>query len=611
MNLRLTLAALLLGSALPALEYAHKPADPQPTGWPLTAEEKAFIAKPEFERRPGREVNQHLPQLWPAVPSAGSWGGTSWVDTHAKLVTYVQANPGPCDVLLVGDSITQQWGSPLDKGVLNAAWLKAFPDAKTINIGIGGDKAQNVLWRLDHGGVDGLKPKAIVLMIGNNNMFFTPETGVTAAAQGVKACLANLREKFPEADVVVAKILPCHAPKVRFYEDILLTNAEIDKLNLGADPKVKVLDLTKDFLNEDGTIKLDLFTSDKIHLSLAGYEVYATRLKPLLDATLGGKGLGSAVVIPKKETVSKPGSAPEAKPSTPEGPTPKSADGKSLLYPYAPYNEGKLDPQLTGWPLTEAEMAWANKDEYTRKPGHEIKKHLPEMWFVTPTAGRWRGKDATYGNVWLAHHAKNIANVKAAGAIDVALIGDSITQGWGGGFDGTPFNTAWQKHFGGLKAVNLGIGGDRMEHVLWRLDHGALDGASPKVIVLKIGVNNAPLIQGNGVPVSAAAHGIRLCVENLRLRCRQSQIIVVKILPAFDPSKEVGAKVREVNVALDALKLDADPQVRVIDVAAEFTHADGKLKSELYSDKHLHLNLAGYEVFAAKLKVAVDAALKR
>ena len=611
MNLRLILAALLLCSALPALEYAHKPADPQPTGWPLTAEEKAFIGKPEYERRPGRENNQHLPQLWPAVPSAGSWGGTSWVDTHAKLVNYVQANPGPCDVLLVGDSITQQWGSPLDKGVLNDAWLKAFPNAKTINIGIGGDKTQNVLWRLDHGGVDGLKPKAIVLMIGNNNMFFSPETGVAAVAQGVKACLANLREKFPEADVVVAKILPCHAPKVRFYEDILLTNAEIDKLNLGADPKVKLLNLTKDFLNEDGTIKKELFTPDNIHLSLAGYEVYAARLKPLLDATLGGKGLGTAVVIPKKDSATKPSSATEAKPATPEGPTPKSADGKSLLYPYAPYNEGKLDPQLTGWPLTEAEMAWANKDEYTRKPGHEIKKHLPEMWFVTPTAGRWRGKDATYGNVWLAHHATNIANVKAAGAIDVALIGDSITQGWGGGFDGTPFNTAWQKYFSGLKAVNLGIGGDRMEHILWRLDHGALDGASPKVIVLKIGVNNAPLIHGNGVPVSAAAHGIRLCVENLRLRCPQSQIIVVKILPAFDPSKEVGAKVREVNVALDALKLDADPQVRVIDVAAEFTHADGKLKSELYSDKHLHLNLAGYEVFAAKLKVAVDAALKR
>ena len=276
---------LLLAAPLLALEYAHKPADPQPTGWPLTAEEKAFIAKPEFERRPGREVNKHLPHLWPAVPSAGSWGGTSWVDTHAKLVAYVQKNPGPCDVLLVGDSITQQWGSPLDKGVLNAAWLKAFPGAKTINIGIGGDKAQNVLWRLDHGSVDGLKPRAIVLMIGNNNMFFTPETGVVAAAKGVETCARNLREKFPDAELIVAKILPCHAPKNRFYEDILLTNAEIDKLNLGADPKIRVLDLTADFLNPDGTIKQALYTPDNIHLSPEGYAAYAARLRPLLEAT--------------------------------------------------------------------------------------------------------------------------------------------------------------------------------------------------------------------------------------------------------------------------------------------------------------------------------------
>ena len=260
-----------------ALEYAHKPADPQPTGWPLTAEESAFIAKPEFERRPGREINQHLPQLWPAVPSAGFFGGDAWLKLHEAHVKTVQANQGLVDVLLVGDSITIQWGS---------SWSKHFPDRKAVNIGIGGDKTQNVLWRLDHGGVDGLKPKAIVLMIGNNNMFFTPETGVAAAAQGVKACLANLREKFPEADVVVAKVLPCHAPKVRFYEDILLANAEIDKLNLGADPKVKVLDLTRDFLNADGTIKKPLFTADNIHLSPEGYAAYAARLKPLLDASL-------------------------------------------------------------------------------------------------------------------------------------------------------------------------------------------------------------------------------------------------------------------------------------------------------------------------------------
>jgi beta-glucosidase len=271
------LAALLLSTTLPALEYARKPADPQPSGWPLTAEERAYVTgKAEFDRRPGRESNQHLPQLWPVVPTAGFFGGDSWLKIHEGLVKTVQANPGPVDVLLVGDSITIQWG---------ASWAKQFPDRKAVNIGIGGDKTQNVLWRLDHGGVAGLQPKTIVLMIGNNNMFFTPETGVAAAAKGVEACARNLREKFPDAELIVAKILPCHAPKSRFYEDILLTNAEIDKLNLGADPKIRVLDLTADFLNPDGTIKNALYTPDNIHLSPEGYAAYAARLKPLLEAT--------------------------------------------------------------------------------------------------------------------------------------------------------------------------------------------------------------------------------------------------------------------------------------------------------------------------------------
>ena len=271
------LAALLISATLPALDYARKPADPQPSGWPLTAEERAYVTgKAEFDRRPGRESNQHLPQLWPVVPTAGFFGGDSWLKIHEGLVKTVQANPGPVDVLLVGDSITIQWG---------ASWAKQFPDRKAVNIGIGGDKTQNVLWRLDHGGVDGLQPKTIVLMIGNNNMFFTPETGVAAAAKGVEACARNLREKFPDAELIVAKILPCHAPKSRFYEDILLTNAEIEKLNLGADPKIRVLDLTADFLNADGTIKKALYTPDNIHLSPEGYAAYAARLKPLLEAT--------------------------------------------------------------------------------------------------------------------------------------------------------------------------------------------------------------------------------------------------------------------------------------------------------------------------------------
>lgn len=174
------------------LEYAYAPynegqMDPQLTGWPLTDAERAYALKPEHERRPAREASQHKPALWPVTPSAGFWGGTSWLDTHEKLVAYVRANQGPVDVLLVGDSITQQWGSPLDKGVLNEAWKKHFRGYKTINIGIGGDKTQNVLWRLDHGGVEGLEPRVVVVMIGNN-MFFTPDNiHLSLAGYGVVA----------------------------------------------------------------------------------------------------------------------------------------------------------------------------------------------------------------------------------------------------------------------------------------------------------------------------------------------------------------------------------------------------------------------------------------
>jgi beta-glucosidase len=262
-----------------AIEYPYVSAEPQKSGWPLTAEERSYIVdNPEHDRRPGREANKHLPQLWPVVPCAGYFGGDTWLKLHEEHVKTVQANAGQVDVLLVGDSITIQWGG---------SWKKHFPDLKAVNIGIGGDKTQNVLWRLDHGGVEGLVPHSIVLMIGNNNMFFTPETGVEAAANGIQMCVKNLREKFPTAKIIAAKILPAHSPADRFYKDIKATNDAISKLKLDDDPNVQVLDLTNDFITSEGNLMKTLYTPDNIHLSPEGYAVYANRLKPLVESKIG------------------------------------------------------------------------------------------------------------------------------------------------------------------------------------------------------------------------------------------------------------------------------------------------------------------------------------
>lgn len=270
-----------------ALDYPYTTAEPQKTGWPLTEEERKYVLIAEHERRPGAEKQQHLPAMWPVTPSAGNWGGTSWLDTHATLVKHVQDNKGPIDILLVGDSITQQWGSVLDGKPLNATWQKHFGQYKTINIGIGGDKTQNVLWRLDHGGSDGLDPRLVVLLIGNNDMFFTAQTGIQSAAHGIKMCVANIREKFPKAEVIAVKVFPAHAPGVAFYEDIKKVNAALDEPRLVSDPKVHVLDLTSDLLNPDGAVKADHFAPDNIHLTQGvGYGLYAEKLKPMVELLL-------------------------------------------------------------------------------------------------------------------------------------------------------------------------------------------------------------------------------------------------------------------------------------------------------------------------------------
>ncbi len=121
-----------------------------------------------------------------------------WDELHAKNLA--RAKEGKVDVLFLGDSITQGWGD-------NAPWKKNFAPLKAANFGIGGDTTRTVLWRLDHGEVDGIKPKGIVLLIGTNN-FGLHNDKPEDTLRGVKAVIAKLREKLPESKILLMGLLP-------------------------------------------------------------------------------------------------------------------------------------------------------------------------------------------------------------------------------------------------------------------------------------------------------------------------------------------------------------------------------------------------------------------
>lgn len=306
---------LLITSPLSfALEYPYAPynegkLEPQIKGWPLTPEQLTYLSKPFYQRRPGSESGQQKMEFTPYTPHADGSGSPNWyVQTHEKLITvidqYKKDNGTDIDILLVGDSITWQWidiraAYTQYPQQLNPPWKENFGSYKTFNIGVAGDKTQGLLWRLDHGGTQGseapgLNPKVVILAIGHNNMFFTKETGIKSAALGIVWSVKNLREKFPNATVIVCKIFPNHTPAAAFYKDAKEINTALDPLLAELnDSKVQLLpDMWGEMTNPDGTVIDKYFRPEEaaqkkaVHLSLEGYQLWAAKLKPLVDDIL-------------------------------------------------------------------------------------------------------------------------------------------------------------------------------------------------------------------------------------------------------------------------------------------------------------------------------------
>ena len=195
---------------------------------------------------------------------------------------------------------------------------------------------------------------------------------------------------------------------------------------------------------------------------------------------------------------------------------------------------------------------------------------------------------------WQKRHDEKLTQASGAD-IELVLLGDSITHGWeNAGAD------VFGKYFGDRKTLNLGFSGDRTEHVLWRLQNGAIDGIEPKLVVLMIGTNNTGYRMD---PAAATAAGIERIVAELRQRLPTTNILLLAIFPRHkSPTNEM----RQRNAAINELisVLDDGARVHFEDLNRAFLHADGTLREDLLPDL-LHPNAAGYAVWAEAMQQAI------
>jgi lysophospholipase L1-like esterase len=218
---------------------------------------------------------------------------------HEKI--NARAKQGDVDLIFIGDSITDLWQVKGPKGGAEV-WEKYYGNRKAMNAGIGGDRTQHVLWRLDNGNIDGIHPKLAVIMIGTNNVGSnTPQE----VAEGIKAIVGKVREKLPETKILLLGIFPRgqlpemtsdmtdeeHAKaesKRKATELQRKQNAEASKLasDVADNQTMFYMDIGDKFLEADGTLSKDIMP-DYLHPNAKGYEIWAEAIEPKVTELLG------------------------------------------------------------------------------------------------------------------------------------------------------------------------------------------------------------------------------------------------------------------------------------------------------------------------------------
>jgi lysophospholipase L1-like esterase len=227
-------------------------------------------------------ANRWLRHSAPASAPAARLDANSKL-AHEQLLE--KAAKGGIDVYFIGDSIARRWGAT-DYPELLANWKENFFGWNAADFAWGADKTQHILWRLEHGELDNVNPKVIVVLAGTNNVGSQPGDAakIDDITRGITRIVEVSRAKAPEATIVVTGILPRN-DNMAVMPEITRINANLAKL---ADGKtVRYLNVNGRMADKDGRLFDGIMNADKLHPALKGYQVWADGLKPIFTELLG------------------------------------------------------------------------------------------------------------------------------------------------------------------------------------------------------------------------------------------------------------------------------------------------------------------------------------
>ncbi|MBI3880787.1 MAG: GDSL family lipase [Verrucomicrobia bacterium] len=232
--------------------------------------------------------------------------------------------------------------------------------------------------------------------------------------------------------------------------------------------------------------------------------------------------------------------------------------------------------------LVAAPLVAADKTDAPKAPAVKLPPQPPDV------AAPKMGTNGLPNEAFLKAHASFVATAKQ-GKAQLVFLGDSITAGWNGNG-----KAVWTNSFAKYQPANFGIGGDKTQHVLWRIENGELDGIKPKAAVIMIGTNNSGSDDAPGI-----ARGVTKIVEFIRKKTPKTKILLLAVFPRGDkPEGNLGAaneKLKQVNAIL--AKLDDGKHVHFLDIGDKFVPGAGPISKDIMPD-FLHLSAAGYQIWA-------------